>query len=204
MNPFDARARDWDNNPLHWERSEVIASEMLKRIPVSPHFTALEFGAGTGILSFLMAPLFSEITMLDNSPEMVRVMSEKVQLAKTLHLQPLCCDIEKVDCPGLHADLLFSQMAMHHVCDVAEALHKFFGILNKGGYLAITDLYSEDGSFHGASFTGHKGFDPKDFEMMLSKAGFSDISIEPCFLQKKPVDGSLKAFPLFLAIARKL
>ncbi len=50
MNPFDARARDWDNNPLHWERSEVIASEMLKRIPVSPHFTALEFGAGTGIL----------------------------------------------------------------------------------------------------------------------------------------------------------
>jgi ubiquinone/menaquinone biosynthesis C-methylase UbiE len=39
---------------------------------------ALEYGAGTGILSFLLSESFSEITLMDNSQEMVNVMHEKV------------------------------------------------------------------------------------------------------------------------------
>jgi 16S rRNA A1518/A1519 N6-dimethyltransferase RsmA/KsgA/DIM1 with predicted DNA glycosylase/AP lyase activity len=49
MNEFDIKAAEWDNNPMHWERSEAIVNEIIKLIPLSNKMTALEYGAGTGI-----------------------------------------------------------------------------------------------------------------------------------------------------------
>ena len=57
-------------------------------------------------------------------------------------------------------DLIYTLMVLHHVGDVETIIRKFRGLLNPGGYLAIADLYSEDGSFHGEGFSGHMGFDP--------------------------------------------
>jgi hypothetical protein len=28
MNEFDVKAAEWDNNPMHWARSEAIANEI--------------------------------------------------------------------------------------------------------------------------------------------------------------------------------
>jgi len=36
-------------------------------------------------------------------------------------------------------------------------------MLSKGGYLAIADLYKEDGSFHGEKKVPHNGFDMESF-----------------------------------------
>jgi hypothetical protein len=33
MNEFDIKAADWEKNPMHWERSEVIAKEIKELIP---------------------------------------------------------------------------------------------------------------------------------------------------------------------------
>jgi hypothetical protein len=45
----------------------------------------------------------------------------------------------------------------------------FMSLLKPGGHLAIADLYTEDGSFHGDGFHGHKGFDPAILAAMLEK-----------------------------------
>ena len=50
-------------------------------------------------------------------------------------------------------------MVLHHVTDIENIIRKFHNLLNPDGHLAIADLYTEDGSFHGKEFTGHKGFD---------------------------------------------
>ncbi len=72
MSEFDERAADWDKNPMHWDRSVAIADEILKIIPVKPYFRAMEFGAGTGILSFLLRDTLNEILLIDNSAEMIK------------------------------------------------------------------------------------------------------------------------------------
>src|SRR5665647_55624 len=51
MTDFNTAARSWDNNNIHALRSEAIAKNLLARISVQPEMKALEFGAGTGILS---------------------------------------------------------------------------------------------------------------------------------------------------------
>jgi len=54
MSEFDARAREWDKDRMHMDRSVAIAAELEKMIPINHSMKALEYGAGTGILSFLL------------------------------------------------------------------------------------------------------------------------------------------------------
>ena len=44
--------------------------------------TAMEFGAGTGLLSFILKDHLKEITLIDNSEGMVKVLNEKVLTTK--------------------------------------------------------------------------------------------------------------------------
>jgi len=71
MSDFDARAREWDKDKIHMERSAAIATEFEKMIPLKHSMKALEYGAGTGILSFLLKDRFSEITLMDSSAVMI-------------------------------------------------------------------------------------------------------------------------------------
>lgn len=200
MSEFDARANDWDKNPMHWERSEAIANAFLKIVPVKAEMKALEYGAGTGILSFLLSEKFSEITLMDNSSQMVQVTIEKIQKTGLRHFRPLLFDLESTQYEGSNFDCILSQMVLHHVGDVYSILQKFYSMLNIGGYLAIADLYTEDGSFHGPGANVHLGFDPENLKDILLSKGFTDIRYETCFEVKRENN---KKFPIFLIVARK-
>jgi ubiquinone/menaquinone biosynthesis C-methylase UbiE len=71
MSEFDVKARDWDKDEMHIQRSLAIARGIEKMIPLHSSMKALEYGAGTGILSFILKDRFSEITLMDNSREMI-------------------------------------------------------------------------------------------------------------------------------------
>ena len=203
MSQFDASAREWDNNPMHWERSQAIADMLQKIVPFRQGMSALEFGAGTGILSFLLEKQYSEIVLMDSSSEMVNVMKEKVNKTGLNHLKPLFFDLEKDDYPGSTFDMIYTQMAMHHVADIQGVITRFNRLLYPGGWLAIADLYKEDGSFHGEGFTGHHGFDTKALENMRGNAGFHSVTTRNCFMVKKMINATQREFPVFLMTAIK-
>jgi hypothetical protein len=50
VSEFDSRARQWDKDKMHMERSMAIAAELETMIPMEHSMKALEYGAGTGIL----------------------------------------------------------------------------------------------------------------------------------------------------------
>jgi tRNA (cmo5U34)-methyltransferase len=205
MSEFDNKAADWDQNPMHWDRSVAIADEILKILPVKPDFRAMEFGAGTGILSFLLKDHLKEILLIDNSAEMIRLTNEKIAASGAGNLQTRFFDLEHSDLKGDKFDLIFTQMVMHHVSDIEMIFNKFHTMLSPGGYLAIADLYSEDGSFHGEGFDGHRGFDPDDLSAILQKKQFTNISHEECFVISRAISESeTKEFPVFLITARSI
>jgi len=203
MSEFDSKARSWDSNPIHWERSESIAENLLKRIPVQPEWTGLEFGAGTGILSFILADYFASITMVETSSEMVQVMLEKIADTKVSNLKPVFFDLTQAAYPYTTFDCIFSQMALHHVMDIESLIERWYNTLNKDGYLAIADLYREDGSFHGDGFTGHNGFEIPYLEELLLKIGFKDVSTQNCFVIQRQTSEGIKEFPVFTMVAIK-
>lgn len=204
MNTFDERARIWDSNPVNWERSAAIANRIQQRIDLHPGMVAMEYGAGTGILSFMLKDAVREITLMDNSVEMVKVMEEKIKNERVSHLKPMYFDLETAEYNGKTFDLIFTQMVMHHVRDTRGMVGKFYGLLKEGGFLVIADLYPEDGSFHGEGFEGHLGFDPDRLNDQLKEAGFKHTAHEPCYVLKKSTERyGEKEFPLFLLIASR-
>lgn len=203
-NHFDTVAKDWDKNQLHVIRTEAIAKALLSAIEITPEMTALEFGAGTGLLSFALKDHFAEITLMDSSPQMVCVMNEKLSTLNIKHLKPVFFDLGKDTYTEKTFNVIYSQMALHHVADVEKIISKFSTLLKPEGKLAIVDLYKEDGTFHDRDFTGHYGFTPEPLCETLKNLNFQHINYKECFaIEKTTEEGTTKRFPIFLLTAEK-
>jgi tRNA (cmo5U34)-methyltransferase len=202
MNEFDIKAAEWDQDPIIWERAKAIANEIKKLIPLKKQMTALEFGAGTGVTSFILKDSLKEITLMDNSSEMVKVMNNKIKSSRVKNLKTLNFNLEMAELKDAKFDFIFNQMVLHHIFDIDDIIAKFYNLLNPGGFLAIADLYSEDGSFHGEGFTGHKGFDIEILSNQIRDQGFINVGHRKCFvINKKISDTETKQFDVFLLVA---
>jgi tRNA (cmo5U34)-methyltransferase len=203
MNEFDAKAGNWDKNLIHLERSQAIARELLKMVPVKKEMKALEYGAGTGLLSFILKDRFKEIILMDSSQGMLKIANEKITTDKVQNIKTLLIDLEKEEFTA-QFDIIYNQMVLHHVIDIEKLFKKFYLLLNSGGYLVIADLYIEDGSFHGEGFTGHKGFEVEKLSSMLQKNGYKNIKHKQCFVMKKLIEtGGIKEYPVFILVASR-
>lgn len=166
--------------------------------------SALEFGAGTGIASFLLKEHLKEIIMMDSSAEMVKIMNGKIISGSVKNLKAVHFDLEKNNWTAKKFDLILTQMVLHHVTDIDGIIRKFYEVLKPDGFIAIADLYPEDGSFHGEGFTGHKGFDPETLAVQVRRTGFENILHEKCFSIKKQVSETEKRqFDVFLLTAER-
>jgi len=204
MNEFDLKAAEWDNNPIIWDRAEVIANEIKRHIPLNRKMNALEFGAGTGVTSFILKDSLKEITLMDNSSEMVKMMNKKISTSGVKNLKTINFNLEKDDFKDAKYDFIFNQMVLHHISDIENIITKFYNLLNPGGFLAIADIYTEDGSFHGEGFTGHKGFNIAKLSDQIKKQGFTDISHRKCYtINKKISETVTKPFDVFLIVAKR-
>jgi len=202
MNEFDQKARDWDKNKMHLERTMAVAGQLKKLIPDKPGVKALEFGAGTGLLSFYLKDRFSEITLMDSSREMLKMAEQKIDTGDHLKFKTLFFNLEKEEYHGDPFDIIYSQMVLHHVRDTDAMIRKFYQLLNQDGFLAIADLYQEDGSFHDGNMDVHKGFDPEKLLAILLQQGFRNIQFEPCFVIRKEVSFEIiREYPVFLMTA---
>jgi ubiquinone/menaquinone biosynthesis C-methylase UbiE len=202
MNEFDQKAQDWDKNKMHLERTIAVAGQLQKTVAFKPSMKAMEFGAGTGLLSFFLKDRFSEITLMDSSREMLKMAEQKMDAADRSKFKTLFFNLEKEEYIGGTFDIIYSQMVLHHVRDIDTIIKKFYHILNPEGILAIADLYQEDGSFHDGNMDVHKGFDPEKLLAILLQQGFHDIQIVPCFVIRKEVSVEIiKEYPVFLMTA---
>ncbi len=75
---FDAEARAWDANPLRVARAQAVAAALRASLPLHPALRALEYGCGTGLLSFALYPDLRHITLADSSPGMLAVVADKI------------------------------------------------------------------------------------------------------------------------------
>jgi tRNA (cmo5U34)-methyltransferase len=205
MNEFDIKASGWDENPIHHARSEAIAKEMLRLLPIKKEMSAMEFGAGTGILSFMLKDFLNDIILMDSSTEMVNVANKKIDSTSAKNLKTIVFDLEHETYSGKPFDLIFTQMVLHHVRDIEKLFGNFYKILKPNGFIAIADLYTEDGSFHDEGFSGHNGFNVEDLTLTLNKCNFRVSTAEQCFtINRKISEKVTNQYPVFLLIANRI
>lgn len=205
MTNFDERARDWDLDPKKVERARMVAEAIRNTIPLSQEMKALEYGCGTGLLSFALQSDLGEITLADTSQGMLDVLGEKIAKADVTNMHPVRLDLAYNPLPGERYDLTYSLMVLHHIQDAKDMLLKFHDLLRPNGILLVADLDQEDGSFHTDGSTDvHKGFARGELRKMVEEAGFENISFTTAYEIKKQIGNEEKVFPVFLMAAQKI
>jgi ubiquinone/menaquinone biosynthesis C-methylase UbiE len=195
---FDSRAETWDDAGKV-RRAEDVAAAMRRAVPLKRSMQALEYGAGTGLLSFCLRDTLGPITLADSSAGMRAVAERKIAAANARDMRVIDLDLMRDAVPAERYDLIYSMMTLHHIPDVPRALAAFHAMLNPGGWLCHTDLDTEDGSFHGPEVDVHHGFERETLLSWLAAAGFVDIAIGDC----GHVAHGERSYSLFIAAARK-
>ncbi len=200
---FDALARSWDDEGRR-ERARMVAEAIAAAVPGLAQARVLEYGAGTGLLAFALRGRVAHVTLADSSREMLAVAREKIAAAGAVDLSVLPLDLTTDPPPAQPFDVICSLLVLHHVPDTDALLRRLHDAVEPGGYLCLSDLDREDGSFHGHGKVPHEGFDRARLAEALARAGFTDLHFEDAFDIEKPVHGDrLRRFPAFLAVARR-
>jgi len=206
MKHFDKQAKDWDNNPMKIERAAFFANEIVDFIKPNPTDIALEFGCGTGLLSYQLKDVFKTITLADNSEGMIQVLEDKIKNLSLTNFKPLLVDLLEENLDIGKFNVIYSLMTLHHIHDLNKVSKIFHSLLETNGYLCIADLVKEDGSFHAdhPDFVGHNGFDKNELTEILLNNGFKTEYYNISYVIEKELKNETKKYPLFLMICKKV
>jgi len=199
---FDDYAKTWDTDKKI-DRAKIIANEISNSINMNENYSAMEFGCGTGLVSFNLYDKFKSIALVDSSKGMLDILNCKIDKYKTTNMVPYHLDLSKKNSFDMKFDVIYTSMVLHHILDTQTIIKTFHQLLNKDGYLCIVDLNEEDGSFHNKypEFEGHNGFNQKNLINILSSCGFKDIESNTFF--NDVIEAGKGNYSLFLMKARK-
>jgi cyclopropane fatty-acyl-phospholipid synthase-like methyltransferase len=195
---FSQKAKQYESNTKRVQNVTNIADSIKESIQFSANMHIMDFGSGTGLLLERIAPLVERITAIDISESMMtQLLSKQDKLDCELHTLKLDLAKESIE---QAFDGIISSMTLHHIKDVPAILKKFCALLLEGGFIAIADLDSEDGSFHDED-TGvhHHGFNRDWIMQQAQNAGFERVKIETVSEVSKPQGD----YPVFLLTGYK-
>lgn len=195
---FAHKAGSYDQNRNRIDNVENIASSILHAIKLDRTMHIMDFGSGTGLLLERIAPYVGNITAVDVSRSMNMQLHAK-QNDLGCPIEIVEADLEESDLDG-RFDGIISSMTMHHIKDIGAMFGKFYSMVKDGGFIAISDLDLEDGSFH-TEDTGvyHFGFDRDEFARSAAAVGFRRVQVASASVVHKPQGD----FPVFLLTAMR-
>jgi ubiquinone/menaquinone biosynthesis C-methylase UbiE len=196
---FDARAATWDEDPGKRKRAAAVADAIRRQVELSANMSAMEYGAGTGLLSFELADELGSILLTDSSSGMLDVARSKVAASGPSRMAVRPLDLTRDPLPAERFDIVYSMMTLHHVPDTGDLLGKLYTLLNDGGYLCVADLDAEDGSFHGPEVDVHHGFDRGALGAALCDAGFNHVRFDTCM----QIARGARSYGVFLAVGQR-
>ena len=187
MSRFDNLAKDWDKNARRQLVAKSVADHIKKCVGVN--LKVLDFGCGTGLLSYNLADVAQKIVGIDSSPKMVEEFNKK---SSNLQKIKAYTSLKKID---EQFDLIVSSMTLHHIPEISKLIATLSRYLLPHGTICIADLDKEDGSFHDRGNDGvyHFGFDRDWLIEIFTKQGYKLVCNKTPFIIKKQ-----KEYPLFL------
>lgn len=197
---FDRIAKEFDN-PRRVGRARHIAARIAQAIAGYEDQPVMEYGCGTGLVSFCLADGFADITLMDSSAGMIGEARRKIEEAGAMHMHAAVLDMSAEAHRGAPFGAIYSSMALHHIPDTEGILHALYGALKPGGALCVVDLDPDDGIFHAReeNYAGHHGFEQKAFAAAMAAAGFEHVQIETFYRDVKPVGAINHPYSLFCA-----
>lgn len=201
---FDEDAKQWDN-AMRINRAKQVADRIYSEIDSTREYSAMEFGCGTGLVSFNLQDKLKKITLIDSSMGMIEELNKKINKYEVKNMVAIKVDITEENSLEMKYDLIYNSMVLHHIPDTRAIIKDFYKLLNDEGLLCIVDLDKEDGRFHKkyTDFDGHNGFEQEELKKLMLEAGFKDVKSESFYFDEKVVDDERIAYSLFIIKGRK-
>ncbi len=202
---FDAKAATWDEDPFKVKLANDIADTIIREMAITKHMDILDYGCGSGLVTLRLQPLAGTVTGMDSSRGMLEVLQGKIERQGLRNVKTRLADLEEGFDGEDKFHLIVSSMTLHHIHEPGHLFARFFDLLLPGGYVAIADLDSEDGSFHQDNAgVVHFGFDRSRLKGSFLQAGFGEVrDLTAARVRRVVADGGEKEFPIFLVIAGK-
>ncbi len=202
---FDQAAADWDNNAGRVNLAGAVGEAIARAIPLQPKWRALDYGAGTGLLTLNLQPRVASLVALDSSKGMLEKLAQKLRKSGIDSVRTHHWDLAVRPFPEAGFDLVVSSMTLHHLRDVPLILGRLTSLLKPGGWLAVADLDTEDGSFHGsAPDVFHHGFARNQVSAWLGQAGLTRVAVTGAHvMRKESATGELRSYSVFLAVGQR-
>ncbi|MBU1666837.1 class I SAM-dependent methyltransferase [bacterium] len=197
---FAHKSKHWDAKSRRVQSAKAIADTILENISLNKEMHIMDFGAGTGLLSYCLSHKVGKVTALDNSPSMLEVFKEKSEAFE--------CPTVVLEHDLVHENLynniiydgIVSSMTMHHIEDQEDMFSKMYALLAEDGFIALADLDREDGTFHSDNEgVFHFGFDRDVLENIAKKVGFKEIK----FYTANTIEKPQAIYTVFLMTAKK-
>lgn len=200
---FHDSAATWDDDPVRAERAAAVARRILQEVPLSPEHHVLEFGSGTGLLGFHLISHVASVTFADPSEAMLQQVERKLREEGRNNGRIVRFDPAAPVLPGRY-DVIVSSMTLHHVDDPPAVLRVLASHIQPGGWLAVSDLDTEDGTFHDHPHPGvHPGFDRAVLVSLLQEMGLVHARAVTAHVVRKERPGGISEYPLFLLTGQR-
>lgn len=196
---FRTKASEWDASSRRQKLAQRIYEGIRESIPLRANMDLVDLGAGTGLLTYKILPHVHSVLAVDTSEAMLEKLREKKQSSDLLRTS--LKDISKEPLEGSF-DGVISSMTLHHIEHLEQLFKHLYAAMVPGGFMALADLASEDGSFHGVGNNEgvhHFGFDVHELSRLIGSVGFKTVTFEMVDVIKKEQHD----YPVFLLRAFK-
>ncbi|MDH4263850.1 MAG: class I SAM-dependent methyltransferase [Spirochaetia bacterium] len=198
---FDEMSKNWDQNSMRNQIALNAARTMHKYITLSKNSVMLDFGCGTGLVSFYFYPHLQRLEGVDSSKGMVDEFNKKAAAENFVNAGAKVFDLDRDQLTDNTYDVIVSSMVFHHIKDPQALLKHLYDSLKNGGSLAIADLDEEDGSFHPPEAEGvhHNGFSRNLVKTWFEESGYKNIQLSTV-MQLEKESGK---YSIFLCVGKK-
>jgi len=201
---FNEIAQSW--NVIRSEYfDERLKYKVLSKVNIKDKVVA-DLGCGTGFLSLALALDASIVFSIDQSVNMLIETRKLMETKKFDNVYPIKSSIDNLALFDESVDVVFINMALHHVKDAKKAIEEMFRIIKKDGTLIISDVQEHNGEWAKTEmFDEWLGFSNNQMEEWLTSAGFNLVNIENTDLLCKGYSskGEFTQTGIFIAVANK-
>ncbi|EPY2276310.1 class I SAM-dependent methyltransferase [Clostridium sporogenes] len=202
---FDSIAPNW--NVIRSEYfEERLKYKILSMTNIKDKIVG-DLGCGTGFVSLAVANEASIVFSIDNSINMLKELSASASKKDYKNIYPIKSSLDNLAIFDESLNIVFINMALHHIKDAKKAITEMYRVLKKDGIIVISDVREHNGEWAKEEmFDEWLGFSKEQMTNWLEDAGFENIEIENTNLSCKGYSskGDYTETGIFLASAVKL
>ncbi|MBE6052434.1 MAG: methyltransferase domain-containing protein [Clostridium sartagoforme] len=201
---FDSIADKW--NVIRSEYFEERLKYKLLSLTNIKGKVVADLGCGTGFVSLALVDEASIVFSVDNSSNMLKQLKNNISSKNNRDLYLIKSSLDNLSLFDESVDVVFINMALHHIKDAKKAISEMHRVLKKDGVVIISDVMEHDGQWaREEMFDEWLGFSNEQIINWLEETGFNNIQIENTDLSCKGYSskGEYTETGIFIAKATK-